>query len=81
MTQHPDFDLTLAHRHFAVECYNQAWDLINKADRTPEQARMRLRYQPQRPTWRPLYSWHSKPIKSWARFLGEAYWNVTLQDE
>ncbi|MHB8971774.1 MAG: HNH endonuclease [Pirellulaceae bacterium] len=53
----------------------------HKADRTPEQARMRLRCTPQRPTWRPLYSWHSKPIKSWARFLGEAYWNVTLQDE
>jgi 5-methylcytosine-specific restriction endonuclease McrA len=52
-----------------------------KADRTPEQARMRLRHPPQRPVWRPLYSWHSKPIKSWARFLGEAYWNVTLMDD
>jgi 5-methylcytosine-specific restriction endonuclease McrA len=53
----------------------------HKADHTLDQARMRLRYVPQRPTWRPLYSWHAKPIKSWARFLGEAYWNVTLQDE
>jgi hypothetical protein len=43
MTQHPDFDLTLAHRHFAVECYNQAWDLINKADRTPEEDEQMIR--------------------------------------
>jgi len=52
-----------------------------KADRTPTQAGIRLRLSPQCPTWRPLYSWHSPPIQSWARFLGEAYWNVTLQDE
>ena len=52
-----------------------------KADRTPEQAHMRLKSIPQRPVWRPLYSWHSKPIKSWTRFLGEAYWNVTLQSD
>ncbi len=42
---------------------------------------MRLRHAPQRPAWRPLYSWHAKPIKSWARFLGEAYWNVTLRGD
>ena len=52
-----------------------------KADRTPEQAHMRLRHPPKRPAWRPLYSWHAKPIKSWTRFLGEAYWNVTLRDD
>ncbi len=53
----------------------------SKADRTLQQAGMRLLQQPKRPRWRPLYSWHSKPIKSWRRFLGEAYWNVTLQQE
>ncbi len=52
-----------------------------KADRTPAQAGMRLRRVPQRPAWRPFYSWCSKPIESWQRFLGEAYWNITLENE
>jgi 5-methylcytosine-specific restriction endonuclease McrA len=52
-----------------------------KADRTPQQAGLRLRHTPKRPAWRPLYSWYSKPIKSWERFLGEAYWTVTLRNE
>ncbi len=30
-----------------------------KADRTPEQARMRLRKKPVRPAWKPLYADHS----------------------
>ncbi|MBI5960010.1 MAG: hypothetical protein HY866_14820, partial [Chloroflexi bacterium] len=29
-----DFDRQAAHRHFAVECFNQTWDLIDKANRT-----------------------------------------------
>ena len=53
----------------------------SKADHTPAQAGMRLRHAPQRPVWRPFYSWHAKPVKSWARFLGEAYWNITLQND
>ncbi len=51
-----------------------------KADRTPEQARMRLRHKPARPTWRPLYSDHAARIESWSKFISEAYWNVTLRE-
>jgi 5-methylcytosine-specific restriction endonuclease McrA len=51
-----------------------------KADRTPEQARMKLRKQPVRPTWKPLYADHEVRIASWAKFVSEAYWNVTLQE-
>ena len=50
-----------------------------KADRTPEQARMRVRKQPVRPTWRPLYADHTMRIASWSKFVSEAYWNVELQ--
>jgi 5-methylcytosine-specific restriction endonuclease McrA len=50
-----------------------------KADRTPEQARMRLRRKPVRPTWKPLYSNHTARIESWSKFISEAYWSVTLQ--
>jgi len=52
-----------------------------KADRRLEQAHMRLKRVPKRPAWRPLYSWHAKPVASWSRFLGEAYWNVTLTND
>jgi 5-methylcytosine-specific restriction endonuclease McrA len=50
-----------------------------KADRTPEQARMRFRRQPVRPTWKPLYAEHGMRIASWSTFVSEAYWNVTLE--
>jgi 5-methylcytosine-specific restriction endonuclease McrA len=49
-----------------------------KADRTPEQAGIRLRKQPQRPAWKPVYAMDSVPIESWTKFVSEAYWNVEL---
>jgi 5-methylcytosine-specific restriction endonuclease McrA len=51
-----------------------------KADRTPEQARMRLHKQPLRPNWKPLYAEHSLRIASWSKFVSEAYWSVTLRE-
>ncbi len=33
----PDFDLVAAHRWFSVDCFNRAWEYINKKDRTPEE--------------------------------------------
>lgn len=50
-----------------------------KADRTPEQAHMRLRKAPVQPTWNPLYAAYDARIESWSRFVSEAYWNVELQ--
>lgn len=40
-----------------------------KADRTPEQAGMRLRKHPARPDWKPLYAIRSDRVESWSRFL------------
>ena len=40
-----------------------------KADRTPEQAGMRLRRPPARPEWKPLYAARGARIESWSRFL------------
>jgi 5-methylcytosine-specific restriction endonuclease McrA len=51
-----------------------------KADRTPEEAGMRLRHRPIRPEWKPLYAAHDMKIASWGKFLSEAYWNVTLDE-
>ena len=50
-----------------------------KADRTPEQAKVRLRKEPVRPTWKPLYSEHASRMESWSKFISEAYWNVRLE--
>jgi 5-methylcytosine-specific restriction endonuclease McrA len=43
-----------------------------KADRTPEQAGMRLRKAPARPDWKPLFSARAAGVASWAKFLDEA---------
>ena len=40
-----------------------------KADRTPEQAGMKLRKRPTRPEWKPFYSAHAGRHDSWAQFL------------
>lgn len=37
MSKAPEFDFAAAHRHFSVHCFNQAWDLMEKADRTAEE--------------------------------------------
>jgi hypothetical protein len=33
----PPFELQTAHKFFATDCFNKTWDLIDKADRTPEE--------------------------------------------
>ena len=40
-----------------------------KADRSPEQAGMRLRKRPVRPEWKPLYAAHGARVASWERFM------------
>jgi len=37
MVKKPDFDLESAHKYFSVQCFNQAWDLIEKEDRTADE--------------------------------------------
>ena len=37
MAKAPDFDVAAAHKYFSAECFNKAWDLIDKPDRTPEE--------------------------------------------
>jgi 5-methylcytosine-specific restriction endonuclease McrA len=49
-----------------------------KANRTPQQALMKLRKLPVRPTWKPVYAAHRVRIESWSKFISETYWNVPL---
>lgn len=43
MPNQPDFDLTRAHRYFAAECFNRAWDLMDKPERSPQEDEEMLR--------------------------------------
>lgn len=36
----PAFDAEAAHKYFAAHCFNRAWDLIEKKDRTAEDDRL-----------------------------------------
>lgn len=40
MSKQADFDLAAAHKYFSAQCFNQAWDLMDKAERSPEQERL-----------------------------------------
>jgi 5-methylcytosine-specific restriction endonuclease McrA len=51
----------------------------HKANRTPQQAGMRLKHKPVQPKWNPLYALRDVRIESWSKFVSEAYWNVALE--
>ncbi|MGV3607208.1 MAG: hypothetical protein ACO1RA_12460 [Planctomycetaceae bacterium] len=37
MQRAPEFDVAAAHRYFSAYCFNKAWELIDKKDRTAEE--------------------------------------------
>ena len=51
-----------------------------KADRTPAQAHMKLRKEPVRPAWKPIYADRMNQVKSWSKFISEAYWIVSIEE-
>lgn len=51
-----------------------------KADRTPDEAGLRLRKVPKKPSWSALSCiTPGKRLKSWESFISEAYWQVQLE--
>jgi hypothetical protein len=40
MAKVPDFDVTAAHKYFSANCFNKAWDLIEKKNRTQDEDRL-----------------------------------------
>ena len=42
MDSQPGFELEKAHRYFSVECFNRAWDYIDKPTRSPEEGQAML---------------------------------------
>ena len=43
MVNKPDFDEKAVHKHFSAQCFNMAWDLIEKQDRTAEEDEQMIR--------------------------------------
>jgi len=56
MTAAPDFDRAAAHRYFAAHCFNAAWDLLDKAERTEEDNRQMVALN-----MASLYHWSQRP--------------------
>jgi len=59
---------------------------LEKGGRTPEQAGMKLRREPARPRWTPLFRNAARPqtYREWLPFLSltdASYWNVELKDD
>jgi len=51
-----------------------------KANRTPDEAGMKLKKTPKKPTWKSLAQLNPKDRKlSWDKFISEAYWEVELE--
>ncbi len=60
-----------------IECNSR------KANRTPEEAHMRLTRKPKKPRWRPFLEvqFAKSHDHSWRHFLDMAYWNVELGED
>jgi 5-methylcytosine-specific restriction endonuclease McrA len=55
---------------------------MKKANRTPEEAGMKLHITPSKPKNLNMYKFNlTKPIKSWQSFISEYYWNVSIEEE
>lgn len=52
----PEFDIKAAHKYFSAHCFNRAWDLIEKADRSPEEDRLMVALNQAS-----LYHWSQRP--------------------
>lgn len=43
MSNQPSFDHAVVHKYFSTNCFNQAWDLMEKPERTPDEDERMLR--------------------------------------
>ncbi len=51
-----------------------------KANRTPDEAGMKMRKVPKKPSWKVLSGVHTRLRReSWEQFLGRAYWEIELE--
>jgi tetratricopeptide (TPR) repeat protein len=70
-TKRPNFDLAEAHKYFAAHCFNTAWDLIEKTDRTEADDRLMVALNQAS-----IYHWLNRPDCT-DRNLSIGYWQAS----
>ncbi len=71
MAKSPDFDITAAHKYFAAHCFNGAWDLIEKPNRTPADDRLMVAL-----SQASIFHWLNRPDCT-DRNLSIGYWQAS----
>jgi hypothetical protein len=71
VSQLPEFDVVAAHKHFSAHCFNRAWDLIEKADRTPDEDQLMVALNQAS-----IFHWRSRPDCN-NRRLAVGYWQAS----
>jgi hypothetical protein len=67
----PEFDTAAAHRYFSAECFNRAWDLIEKKNRSAKDDATMLSL-----TMASLWHWTQREDCT-AENLSVAYWQIS----
>ena len=67
----PKFDVAAAHEYFAADCFNKAWDLLEKPNRTPEDERLMVALNQAS-----IYHWLNRPDCE-PRHLSVGYWQAS----
>jgi hypothetical protein len=71
MGNQPDFDLQTAHKYFAAECFNRAWDFIDKPHRNKSEEDRMLQL-----SLASLWHWTQRE-DSTSTNLSVGYWQVS----
>jgi hypothetical protein len=71
LNKKPDFDVIDAHRYFAADCFNQAWELLDKPDRTVEDERLMVALNQAS-----IFHWLNRPDCEPKR-LSVGYWQAS----
>ena len=67
----PKFDVAAAHEYFSADCFNKAWDLLEKPIRTPEDERLMVALNQAS-----IYHWLNRPDCE-PRHLSVGYWQAS----
>ena len=71
MTSSEPFDKSAAHKHFATACFNEAWELIDKKDRTARDDEQMIALNQAS-----IYHWSQRPECDDQR-LSVGYWQAS----
>jgi hypothetical protein len=71
MGKKPDFDIQAAHKYFSAECFNRAWDYIDKPIRNKNEEDMMLQL-----SLASLWHWTQR-TDSTSTNLSVSYWQVS----